>query len=288
MIAINFHSQMEYRLFNVMLSLLAGHIFAFIALTRQVKEKPSKHAYIQSGLISAIGISMVHMIGMRSIHVDYDINFSTVGLIIAFLISFVFASLAFKEFQVLGLRGVAVESPFLMIKSGVWMGLSISGLHYIAIYSAKMEHLHTGQHYRYPLINSTILGMAVIIMVILFMLIFIIIASLNRKISSQSEKLKINEQYYKALFNQNPDTILTFDLQGKFLTANHAFTASFGYTLEEIGNKEFTPFLAPRAVEKTYQQFIKCSKGTITNFESVIIDKQGMERDVNITKIQKW
>jgi diguanylate cyclase (GGDEF)-like protein/PAS domain S-box-containing protein len=285
MIAINFHSQMEYRLFNVVLSLLAGHIFAFIALFRQVKEKLPKHAYVQSGLICAIGISIVHVIGMKSIQVDYDINFSTVGLIVAFLISFFFTSLAFKEFQVLGPRGEAVGFPFSIVKSGVWMGIAISGLHYIAMYSAKMEHLHTGQPYRYPIINSSILGIAVIIMVILFMLIVIIITSLNSKISSQSKKLQINEQYYKALFNQNPDTILTFDLEGKFLTANHAFTASFGYTLEEIGNKEFIPFLAPRAVEKTYQQFIKSSQGAITNFESVIIDKKGMERDVNITKI---
>jgi diguanylate cyclase (GGDEF)-like protein/PAS domain S-box-containing protein len=282
MLSINHSTFIEYRLLKVLLALFAGNILVFIAFLIQAKENQSRYAFIQSGLISTIGIGVVHMIGMASIHIDYSISFSINGLLFAFFIAFVLSSLAFKEFR----SGQSEEWIYPKLKSGLWMGAAIVGLHYTAMYSVLIEQVPSGREpYSFPIINSTMMGIGIMMMIIMFEIIVIIITSLNRKISRQSEKLQMNEQYYKALFNQNPDTILTFDLQGRFLTANHSFTASFGYTLEEMGNQSFTPFLAPRVVDKTLEQFTKASKGLITSFESVIFDKNGIERDVNITKI---
>ena len=45
----------------------------------------------------------------------------------------------------------------------------------------------------------------------LMVIIVLITAKFVRKVSRQTEKLELSEQYYKSLFEQNPDIIITFD-----------------------------------------------------------------------------
>lgn len=109
-------------------------------------------------------------------------------------------------------------------------------------------------------------------------------AKFVRKVSQQSEKLELNEQYYKSLFEQNPDIIITFDLKGNFLSANKA-VAVFGYTVEELIHKSFVPLIIPQDVESTLNNFRNAASGIVSTYECSIFDKEGNIKDIQATNI---
>lgn len=113
---------------------------------------------------------------------------------------------------------------------------------------------------------------------------FLVISSFKRKISGQSEQLQLNEQYYKSLFEQNPDVIITFDLEGNILNANRAIS-SFGYSLDDILHKPFIPFINPGEVEETVLNFNKAVNGKAVTYECTIIDHKERKRDIAATNI---
>jgi diguanylate cyclase (GGDEF)-like protein/PAS domain S-box-containing protein len=117
------------------------------------------------------------------------------------------------------------------------------------------------------------------------MVIFLLItAKFVRKVSQQTEKLELSEQYYKSLYEQNPDIIITFDLEGNFLNANKAVSL-FGYTVEELIHKSFVPLLIPEDVESTINNFRKAISGSVSTYECSIFDKQGYKKDILATNI---
>ncbi|MGG1400300.1 EAL domain-containing protein [Bacillus salipaludis] len=113
---------------------------------------------------------------------------------------------------------------------------------------------------------------------------FLVISSFKRKISGQSEALQLNEQYYKSLFEQNPDIIITFDLEGRILNANKAVDA-LGYSLDDIRHKPFTPFIVPEELEETTLNFNKAVNGESVTYECEIFDQKGRKRDIAATNI---
>ena len=56
------------------------------------------------------------------------------------------------------------------------------------------------------------LGVGLAIEIVLIIVTILIISSHLRKNSRNNKNLKLNEQYYKSLFEQNPDAIFIFDL----------------------------------------------------------------------------
>ncbi len=53
-------------------------------------------------------------------------------------------------------------------------------------------------------------------------------------------RLEESEQRYRSLYEQNPDAVYDFDLEGRFVETNPACEALSGYSLEELRG---TPFL---------------------------------------------
>jgi diguanylate cyclase (GGDEF)-like protein/PAS domain S-box-containing protein len=107
----------------------------------------------------------------------------------------------------------------------------------------------------------------------------------ERKFSRQSKKLKLNEQYYKSLFDQNPDVILTLDLKGGFQSANNAVSSLFGYKVKEIINQSFAPFIVPEDLKTSLKFFNMSVKGQANTYECRIYDKKAKHRDIRVTNI---
>jgi diguanylate cyclase (GGDEF)-like protein/PAS domain S-box-containing protein len=122
-------------------------------------------------------------------------------------------------------------------------------------------------------------------LVILGVLFFILFKSrLERKIQGSLLDLKKNEQYHQSLYQHNPDLILTFNLEGKFLSANKVIEL-YGYTEEELLHRSFAPFVAPDQLERTLEQFQTAQKGQPINYDTAIYSKSGDRFELNITNI---
>jgi diguanylate cyclase (GGDEF)-like protein/PAS domain S-box-containing protein len=123
-----------------------------------------------------------------------------------------------------------------------------------------------------------------VVLISLLVIILFITAIFVRKVFRQSEELQLNEQYYKSLFEQNPDIIISFDLNGNFLNANKAVSL-FGYTVDELIHKSFIPLLIPPDVEQTVANFRKAVSGVVTTYECAIFDKEGNQKEILATNI---
>jgi diguanylate cyclase (GGDEF)-like protein/PAS domain S-box-containing protein len=112
----------------------------------------------------------------------------------------------------------------------------------------------------------------------------IIISSHLKRNSRNNTNIQLNEQYYKSLFEENPDAIIIFDLDGKFVVANKAVSI-YGYSVEELIDKPFAGFILPKDLEKVTAQFIQAVVGKSSNCECSILDKEGQQREISVTNI---
>jgi diguanylate cyclase (GGDEF)-like protein/PAS domain S-box-containing protein len=128
------------------------------------------------------------------------------------------------------------------------------------------------------------LGVGLAIEIGLIIATILIISSYVRKYSKNNTNLQLNEQYYKSLFEQNPDAVFIFDLDGKFIIANKA-VSNYGYSVEDLIDKPFTEFLLPKDIDRVVAHFIQAVNGKATDYECSIIDKEGLQREIGVTNI---
>ncbi|MBM6616290.1 PAS domain S-box protein [Bacillus suaedaesalsae] len=91
-------------------------------------------------------------------------------------------------------------------------------------------------------------------------------------------------EFYESLFKNNPDTIITFDLEGKMLSANDV-VGNYGYTVEELLNKSFLPFIVEEKLEITLESFKKATEGIPTTYDTAVYNKKGQPIEMNITNL---
>lgn len=128
------------------------------------------------------------------------------------------------------------------------------------------------------------LGVGLAIEIALIITTILIISSLLRSNSRNNTNTQLNEQYYKSLFEQNPDAIFIFDLNGKFVVANKAVSI-YGYSIAELIDKPFAGFVLPDDLERVTGHFIEAVEGNATNYECSILDKEGCQREIGVTNI---
>ena len=94
------------------------------------------------------------------------------------------------------------------------------------------------------------------------------------------------EQYYKSLFENNTDSVYSFDLQGGFLSCNSALEDTFGYSKEELVNSSFHHLVEPGSLQKTQDYFNETIR-TLSpqNYDTTGIHKNGEIIEFNITNI---
>jgi len=281
MLAMNLSHNGEFKLFHVLLTLSISVFFSFVSLFIVVVNESISKRWVLSSFLLGIGIAITHYIGMTSISAHYTVSYSPFIYGCATLFACVVSFLSFRLFDP---RENTTLSTTL--KSAIYLGLAISGFHYLAMIAATTVYDQTGDNHVYhPVISSTMLGIGLEIAIVFIVFILMFMVKVDQKISDQEELIHLNEQYYKSLYEQNPDTILTFDLNGNFLTANQALTSLFGYSIKELVNKPFTPLIIPEDVDRTVHHFFKAADGIPSNLDCSIIDATGNQRKINITNI---
>lgn len=99
------------------------------------------------------------------------------------------------------------------------------------------------------------------------------------------KRLREDEQRYRSIFEHNPDTIYSLDLEGNFLTANAACETITGYPAEELLRMSFVPLIAPEYLELTLQNFEKAAIGEPQSYENAITRRDGHRVELNVTKL---
>jgi diguanylate cyclase (GGDEF)-like protein/PAS domain S-box-containing protein len=92
-----------------------------------------------------------------------------------------------------------------------------------------------------------------------------------------------NQERFKSLFDNNPDAVYTFDLEGNFIDANAACERITGYAASELFEIAFMPLVVPEDLPTTLYHFEKAVRGETVTYEIAITRKDGQRRTVEIS-----
>lgn len=76
-----------------------------------------------------------------------------------------------------------------------------------------------------------------------------------------NESIKISEQHYRSLFDNNGDFVYSTDLKGNFTSVNKSFIKTFGYAESELIGKSALDFINPEDVPRARMHFLRALKG---------------------------
>ena len=95
--------------------------------------------------------------------------------------------------------------------------------------------------------------------------------------------LRESEERYRSLLGSSPDPVVVYDMQGNATYVNPAFTATFGFTPEELMGKRID-FVPEESLPETRLAIQQMKKGNKINlFETKRFTKQGAVLDVQIS-----
>lgn len=98
--------------------------------------------------------------------------------------------------------------------------------------------------------------------------------------------LRESEQRYKSLFENHPDAIFSYDLEGNFTSGNDGVEIISGYTKDEFIGKSFISMMAPDQVDKTLYHFNKAIKDKKTeSYEVALQHKDGHRVEIFVMSI---
>ncbi|WP_281274454.1 putative bifunctional diguanylate cyclase/phosphodiesterase [Mesobacillus subterraneus] len=100
-----------------------------------------------------------------------------------------------------------------------------------------------------------------------------------------NESLKLSEQYYRSLFDNNGDFVYSTDLNGKFTSVNQAFLATFGFREDELIGRPALHFINPEDVPRAKMHFVQALRGKDQTYSIEIRMKSGESRIFQIKNI---
>ena len=97
--------------------------------------------------------------------------------------------------------------------------------------------------------------------------------------------LRESEENYRTVLNSNPDPVIVYDLEGKVLYLNLAFTKVFGWTLEEKAGKPMENFVPKENWPETWEliQKVTVRGERFSGVETRRYNKRGDILDISIS-----
>ncbi|WNR45698.1 PAS domain-containing sensor histidine kinase [Paenibacillus roseipurpureus] len=102
-------------------------------------------------------------------------------------------------------------------------------------------------------------------------------------IYSRETTFSESAQRYKSLFDNHPDSIISFSLDGDMLSANDGLESLLGLTPESSKSASFLPMIHPPDLLKTLHHFQVASSGMPQNFEAAFLHQNGTPISSHVT-----
>jgi diguanylate cyclase (GGDEF)-like protein/PAS domain S-box-containing protein len=96
-------------------------------------------------------------------------------------------------------------------------------------------------------------------------------------------QLEESERKYKSLFENSPDIICSFDLQGNFISTNPAGVRILGREITELKNIPIAKFTHPKDIEKALYYFEQAKSGVPQTFKIRVFHRNGKIVPLEIT-----
>ncbi|CAN7320208.1 PAS domain S-box protein [Paenibacillus sp. LjRoot153] len=161
--------------------------------------------------------------------------------------------------------------PVSMRKFTIYLigGITIFGINFFGLH-----HLSFFQHNR---MASIVLDCS---MFVVFMILALFVIRLLKR-----REIRISEtaERYKSLFDNHPDSIISFSLDGEILSSNHGLESLLGLGEESSKSASFLPMIHPPDLLKTLHHFQVASEGMPQNFDASFLHQNGIPIPSNVT-----
>lgn len=99
------------------------------------------------------------------------------------------------------------------------------------------------------------------------------------------EELSLSQQYYRSLFEHNPDAVFALDLDEKISVANKQMALLAETDVASLTGQAFTRFFLPEDRSTALKHFAKAMMGRSVSYNCGFITITGRRREVNITNL---
>ncbi|MGQ7884090.1 EAL domain-containing protein [Paenibacillus sp. WC2504] len=282
MLAFSLNISVAYNLVKVILSVVVVIAASFLALYVVGRSQLSWRLLLVGGLLLATGISAMHYIGMAAmeIHISYKPVYFALSILIAIVASIAALWLAFY-FR----KGTEPSRMWKKLGSGLIMGAAVVGMHYTGMYAAQFQMLDAldetkGMFLDQKLLAYTIAGGTLFTLGLSLFGIFI-----SNRLSRKDTEIQEHEKWYRSLFENNQDGIISINMQYRIIGFNSAITQLTGLTGEWFRNQtidNILPFIVPEDQERTREMFVKSRSGEMQTYQTAIIHEQGHRVELSV------
>jgi PAS domain S-box-containing protein len=100
-----------------------------------------------------------------------------------------------------------------------------------------------------------------------------------------AERYEESRQRYRSLFDNNPDAVFSFDLDGTLRTANPAAESLTGYDADDLRSATFWSLVSPDDRERMRGLFSQAAEGEPGGGETALVHRSGRRVDVRVTLV---
>lgn len=276
MLAYKLSHPVSYDFVWVVISIVIAILASLIALHVVGRDLLGLKRLFVGGTLMAIGIASMHYIGMTamSVRIYYEPLLFTLSIIIAFIASVGALWLSFYFRREHSWKGVLYK-----LGSGLVMGGAIAGMHYTGMAAArfrpgKSERFMSGVELdQEPLSYIIALGTLIILAFVLFGIFF------DKRLTRKNDEITNNEKWYKSLYENHLDGIITVDIHGNIVDINPSAHRIIGIDMNDYLNRPAAVLLdlhAEQYREKAKQLFVSSlQQGKLQMMENAIIHREG-------------
>lgn len=102
---------------------------------------------------------------------------------------------------------------------------------------------------------------------------------------SMEQLIKESAESHRAFFDYNIDPVITYDLEGRFITFNKTTEELLGVVPEDLAGQSFLPFIEEEVREQTWHHFQQVLKGYPYQYETIARNKENEIIYLHITLI---
>ncbi|CAM4182571.1 EAL domain-containing protein [Paenibacillus typhae] len=282
MLALKLPVPVAYNLMVVLLSMTVAVIASLVALIVISNFRRGTVSLLVGGLLLASGIFGMHYIGMSAMQIG--ISYRADYVVLSFVVALAASVVALGLSSQLLMNRTAV-GPGKKLISGLVMGIAVVGMHYTGMLAASFEPesrswLNTGvvldqKWLAYVIAGGTLftLGLSVTGVYI------------SSRFSRKDTELLISEKWYRSLYENNQDAIISIDLNLRIIGSNPAATAISGISSKEFKEQSLDSLLGIITAEDQElirEMFIRSLAGEQVCYETAIMHENGKKLDVSI------
>ncbi|WP_310191641.1 EAL domain-containing protein [Bacillus sp. 3255] len=281
MLAFSLNIEVSYNLLTVILSVVVVIAASFLALFVVGRSRLNVRQLLAGGLLLAIGIVAMHYIGMAAmeIGITYKPVYFTLSIVIAIVASIAALWLAFY-FR----KGNEPSRMWKKLGSGLIMGAAVVGMHYTGMYAAEF-------HVEDTLIpKGIVLDQKLLAYIIAGGTLFTLGLSLfgiyiSNRFSSKDSELEQHEKWFRSLFENNQDGIISINMEYRILGFNSAAVELTGLGNDWFRNQtidKLLPYIVPEEQAYTAGMFMKSRSGEMQNYHTAMLHHDGRRVELSV------